>query len=144
VDPDQFWEILSGLADAELNEIFGLELVRHGSTASLPAGEGMASLGIFRPRSCPTLTLSFGRLRLGIVDPELGALSLPITDVRLYVLATNAVNNRRATLLEDRLRRREALLSVGVGRAWAQNGGQLRHWLQVNNVHLDDNPLWPD
>jgi hypothetical protein len=144
VDGEWFWEILDALAFDELTAVFGSALVRDGGTASLPAGEGTASLGILQPRSRPILSHTFGKLRLGIVDPELGALSLPITDVRLYDLDRNVVDDRRATLLEDRLRRRRPLLSVGIGRPWARNGGEPRHWLQVNNVHLDDNPLWPN
>jgi hypothetical protein len=81
---------------------------------------------------------------LRISDPHLGSLSLPLTDLRLYDLEAGTVRDRHAELLADRLRRRTPLLSVGVGRPWAREGGEPRHWLQGNNVHLDDNPFWPD
>lgn len=71
-------------------------------------------------------------------------MSLPLTDLRFYDLTSDLVDERRLELLEDRLRRRAVLLSIGVGRPWAREGSQPRHWLQVNNVHLDDNPLWPN
>jgi hypothetical protein len=35
------------------------------------------------------------------------------------------------------------ILSVGLTRPWRkQEDTAERHWLQVNNVHLQDNPLW--
>jgi hypothetical protein len=37
----------------------------------------------------------------------------------------------------------EVILSVGLTRAWRkQNDTAERHWLQVNNIHLKDDPLW--
>jgi hypothetical protein len=83
-------------------------------------------------------------VRIVVTDEDLGPLSLPLTDLRVYDLESNAVDERHLELLRNRVRRRrDVLLSVGVGRPWARKGGELRHWLQVNNVHLDDNPLWP-
>ena len=143
LDGAAFWDLLAEHAEASLAGIFGIELARDGRTASLPVGAGQASLGIFCPRARPRLAHDQGKLRLLVAEADLGALSLPITDVRLYDPASGAVHARLAQLLEDRLRRRDALLSVGVGRPWTRNGGEPRHWLQVNNVHLDDNPLWP-
>ena len=53
---------------------------RDGWTASMPAGTGRASLGVYRPRSRVTLDRSYGKLRIVVSDPDLGALSLPLTD----------------------------------------------------------------
>jgi hypothetical protein len=37
----------------------------------------------------------------------------------------------------------EAILSVGLTRPWQKWGDTAeRHWLQVNNIHLKDDPLW--
>jgi hypothetical protein len=37
----------------------------------------------------------------------------------------------------------EVILSVGLTRLWRkQEDAAERHWLQVNNVHLQDDPLW--
>jgi hypothetical protein len=85
-----------------------------------------------------------GRLRVVVRDPELGRLPLPLTDLRLYDIESDSVNGRRVELLEDRLRRRDVRLSVGVSRPWARTDDVPKHWLQVNNIHLDDNVLWPD
>jgi len=59
-------------------------------------------------------------------------------------LEADVIDDRRVEVLEDRLRRRDVLLCVGVGRPWAPEDEEPRHWLQVNNVHLDDNPVWPE
>lgn len=142
-DKDKLWRFLGELASGSLIEIFGDTLDRDGLTASMPLETGRASLGVYRPAQRPTLDRSFGRLRVVVNDRELGTMSLALTDLRLYDLESDSVDERRVALLEDRLRRREVLLSVGVGRPWARDGDVPKHWLQVNNVHLDDNPLWP-
>jgi hypothetical protein len=37
------------------------------------------------------------------------------------------------------------ILSVGVGYPWQKAGdSEERHWLQVNGIHLADNPVWRD
>jgi hypothetical protein len=37
----------------------------------------------------------------------------------------------------------ETILSVGLTRPWQKRGDDAeRHWLQLNNIHLEDNPLW--
>src|SRR5262249_8556895 len=144
VDSDEFWASLEELAVHSLTEIFGETMTRDGRTASMPAGTGRASLGVYRPTSEVSLDQSFEKPRIRIDDPDLRALSLALTDVRLFDLASGAVREGRADLLGDRLSRRASLLSVGVGRPWARESGEPRHWLQVNNVHVDSNPLWPD
>jgi hypothetical protein len=142
-DEERLWRFMEELSDVSLGAIFGDAMQRDGNTASMPAATGRASLGVYRPRSGITVDRRYGRLRVDLDDSDLGRLSLPLTDVRLYDLGTNTVNERRAELLVDRLRRRAPLLAVGVGRPWAREGEEPRHWLQVNNVHLDDNLFWP-
>jgi hypothetical protein len=37
----------------------------------------------------------------------------------------------------------ETILSVGLTRPWQKRGDDAeRHWLQLNNIHLRDDPLW--
>jgi putative nucleic acid modification protein with dual OB domain len=143
-DPTDFWRLLDELSSSSLREIFGGMLTPDGRTASMPTGTGTASLGVYKPVSSIRIDRSFGKLRVLGSDSHLGAFSLPLTDLRLYDFEADAVGDRRLELLEDRLRRAQVILSVGVSRPWAREGGEQRHWLQVNNVHLDDNPLWPN
>jgi len=142
-DEAKLWSLLDDLAMSSLVEIFGDELERDGGTASMATGAGAASLGIYRPESRPRLDREFGRFRMVLHDPELGELSIPVTDLRLYDIEADAIDERRVELLADRLRRRDVLLAVGLSRPWARDGEAQRHWLQVNNVHLDDNVFWP-
>lgn len=140
--PD-FWGVLAEVARPALGSIFGGALERDGKTASLPEGEGHASLGVLRPAGRLSMVVSFRNPRLEFYDAELGQLSVPITDLRLFHAASGELRPDRVDLMADRLRRSDCLLSVGVGRVWSRDGREPRHWLQVNNVHLDDNPLWP-
>jgi len=127
-------------ASTVLTDIFGDALDVDGRTASMREGTGAASLGLYQPPGRARVDRSFGKLRITLKDGELGALSLPLTDLRLYDLELRMIHERRVELLEDRIRRRNVLLSVGVGRAWAPEGDEPRHWLQVNNIHVDDDP----
>jgi hypothetical protein len=142
-DPNKLWRFLEERSASSLRSIFGKTLNRDGSTASMPAGTGIASLGVLRLRGYSRIEQRYEKLRIVVLDKNLGRLSLPLTDLRLFDLESNSINDRRVELLQDRLRGRDVLLSVGVSRPWGPEGSELRHWLQVNNVHLDDNPLWP-
>jgi hypothetical protein len=143
-DPEKLWTFLDDRSASSLQSVFGETLTPDGITASMPVGTGVASLGVLRPQGRPRIERWKEKVRIVVTDEDLGPLSLPLTDLRVYDLESNAVDDRRLELLKDRVRRgRDVLLSVGVGRPWAREGGELRHWLQVNNVHLDDNPLWP-
>jgi hypothetical protein len=139
--PD-LWAIVSDSAEGSLAAIFGADLQRDGNTASVAVGRGIRSLGHLLPRSRPALEINFGKPRLRLTDPDLGALRLPVTDLRLFDPDTGQLQERSLQLLTDRLRRREVVLAVGLTRPWAPDGEDERHWLQVNNVHLDDDPLW--
>jgi hypothetical protein len=143
-DPEKLWGFFEERSALSLQSIFGETLKPDGATASMPIGTGIASLGVLRPQGRPRIERWKDKVRIVVTDEDLGRLSLPLTDLRVYDLESNTVDERRLELLKDRARRRRGvLLSVGVGRPWAREGGESRHWLQVNNVHLDDNPLWP-
>ena len=76
------------------------------------------------------------------VDP---ALEAGVTDIRLF-------GDDHATPEAARIRAaaqwiaesRGVLLSVGLTRKFAAADHlEPRHWLQVNNIHLRENPTWP-
>lgn len=144
VGAPEFWNLLENLAFGTLREVFGASLEPDGRTASMPLNTGDASLGVIRPGARPILDESFGKLRIRLSDPDLGPITVPVTDIRLYDPDSGEVDDQCVALVRDRLRRRELLLSVGLSRPWTREAGKpARHWLQVNNIHLDDNPLWP-
>lgn len=72
------------------------------------------------------------------------SLYLPVTDLRLY---EEDQKTPRAQLVADVDRRIRAgtkvILAVGLARAWKKPGDpEQRHFLQVNNLHLEDEPCW--
>jgi hypothetical protein len=140
---DEFWTLIEGSSEGSLSEIFGPGLVRDGHTASMEEAGGARSLGHLRPRGQINLELSYGKAKLHLTDPDLGALRLPVTDLRLFNPDTGELQEQLVGELAGRIAQCEAVLAVGLSRPWDRDDGELpRHWLQVNNVHLDDNPLW--
>jgi hypothetical protein len=141
--PGQFWATLQLAARPALREIFGSELVPTGVTCSVAPGKGIASLGCLVPAIAPHLAIEYGSVRIFVSD---GAhdLSLPVTDLRLYgddqkSVRTQAVADINRSLMSGA----RALLCVGLTRPFQKDGdSEPRHWLQVNNIHLEDNPIW--
>jgi hypothetical protein len=91
------------------------------------------------------------------IDPSMGAHVRPVLDGQLPValLQRNGgpFDNEHdhwavdATAIQDVQRRIRAgvpvILSVGLARAYqVTNDTEERHWLQVNGVHLGDDPVW--
>lgn len=127
--PDQFWDLVLAGSRRRLRDIF---------SDALACSRG-------RRAEPPTLDVEEydePRLKMRFTDDDLGDLNLPVTDIRFFderheLLA--GVVTHTAT----RLRRGQCVVGVGLGRAWSpQHGQPERHWLQVNGVHLADDPLW--
>lgn len=141
--PSQFWAALQSAARPTLREIFGPDLEPTGHTCSIAPGKGAASLGCLTPASAPHLALEYGGLRMLVPD---GAhdLSLPVTDLRLYADDYKSVRTQMvADINRSLLSGAKALLCVGLSRPFQKDGdSEPRHWLQVNNIHLEDNPIW--
>jgi hypothetical protein len=147
---DEFWDLLTKLAKPKLGEIFGRDLIRRGPRSyAVDVGHGMASLGCYAAPSRPKLflhrpdPLARGRIRMqfrsGRYEFELG-----VTDIRLYgkdhVTPDANVVQRVAQRLQDGP---EVILSVGLTRPFRGSADEPAvHWLQVNNIHFEDNPCW--
>ncbi len=152
VDPGLFWETLSFVARPSLRELFGPALRTVGRSggrrAVTDAGAGQASLGVLVPGRRPRLLLDTkpdGRqvVRIEIADDRL-AFSLSVTDLRLYADDGGRPAVGRVQEIASRLARGvPALLSVGLTRPFsARQDEPPVHWLQVNNIHLSDDPCW--
>lgn len=145
-DAGAFWAACKQYAQPSLADIFGVALDEVQGLASLPFEQGQASLGIFKPAQPIDLYITEeGKLRLRLIDAM--PLSLAVTDLRLYRGEGHAWQPALEviTALRHRLQAGEpALLSVGVGRAFPLNDPERepRHWVQVNNIHLEHDPLW--
>ena len=146
VSPAVFWRMLEKVARDDLRAIFGAELERRGRTYTLNIGQGQASLGCLRATGARIERDSgFGKLRLALPDPG-GALSLSLTDLRLYERNHETTRLDRVQALNERLAAGTPLVvSVGLGRPYKKLGDMAwRHWLQANNLHLADGPLWQE
>jgi hypothetical protein len=142
--PAEFWSLLRRMANPRLADIFGPEMEPNGSGFALPKGCGRASLGCFIPSGQPELlVLPTDRLRLRFNDGERD-LTLSVTDVRFYEGDAWSLNRVAVAEVQRRLHHGvPVVLSVGLTRPWQKPGeAEERHWLQVNGIHLGDDPLW--
>ncbi len=144
VPDDYFWNILSGSASDTLQGIFGRELVRHEKSCTVDIGKGRASLGCLAPRGRPSLYINHrGSVRISFpwLSPPA---DLSVTDLRLYQEDHKTPRRTLVSHLQKKLRAGAGvILSVGLTRPWHKEGDTAaRHWLQVNNIHLEGEPLW--
>ena len=143
-DPDDYWDFLDGVSRESLAAIFGTALELWDESGTVEVGEGQASLGCLKPEKQPWLYVDHrGTVRM-VLDYLLPSVNLSVNDLRLY---ERDHRTPRRDLVESVQRRLEAgveaILSVGLTRPWRKRGDTAeRHWLQVNNIHLKDNPLW--
>jgi hypothetical protein len=143
---DEFWQLLQNAGQLRLVEVFGKDLCRHGNTCVLEPATGRASLGCLIPGDTPLLDVCTEehqgqqkkRIRCHVRDLD-GEYFPAVTDFRLY---HDDQQTPRSELIFNLNRRMSdgaaAILSVGVTRAMSQG----KHWLQVNNIHLQDDPTW--
>ena len=115
-NPDDFWDLLDGLARDSLEEIFGPEL---------------------------ELWDESGTVRL-VLDYLMPSVDLSVNDLRLYEKDHRTPRQDLASSVQSRLAAGvEVILGVGLTRPWRKRGDTDElHWLQVNNIHLKDAPLW--
>jgi hypothetical protein len=144
--PDAFWQLLERSAQEKLGAIFGPALERIGSTCAINETFGLRSLGCYWAASARLFLedRSSGRkIRFTFQSGEY-AFNLPVTDIRLYT--TDHVTPSEAMV--ERVSARIAalprvLVSVGLCRAFRKSAEEpSRHWLQVNNIHLPEEPCW--
>jgi hypothetical protein len=145
--PERFWEALNGCAQESLAAIFGPELEAVRQTFACDEGHGAVSLGCVRPAPTPELFISDnGNLRLRVQLDGAGRL-LPVTDRRCYRIEDGAFVTDGGVVgaLQAQLAGQEqVLLTVGLTRPRRlhEYDPRPRHWLQINNIHLADAPLW--
>lgn len=142
-DPRRFWEQLRRAARPRLRDIFGDALTQRGAASfGVDLGKGAASLGCLVPTGKPALYTrtrpgKHDEIRMRVSDGSL-SLDLAVTDIRLFgadhVTPDGEAVNRVVSRLDAGV---DVVLSVGLTRFF--NGA---HWLQLNNVHLADDPLW--
>jgi hypothetical protein len=143
-DPDDYWDALDGVAWESLAEIFGSALELWDESGTVDVGEGRGSLGCLKPEKQPWLYVDHrGTVRL-VLDYLMPSVDLSVNDLRLYQRDGRTPRRDLVASVEKRLKSGvEVILSVGLTRPWQKRGDTAeRHWLQLNNIHLEDDPLW--
>jgi hypothetical protein len=143
-DPHDYWDALERVARESLGEIFGPALELWDESGTLDVGEGHASLGLLKPEKQPWMYVDHrGTVRL-VLDYLLPSVDLSVTDLRVYERDGRTPRRDLVQSLQKRLQAGvETILSVGLTRPWQKRGdSEERHWLQLNNIHLKDDPLW--
>jgi hypothetical protein len=143
-DPHDYWDALERVARESLGEIFGPALELWDESGTLDVGEGHASLGLLKPAKQPWMYVDHrGTVRL-VLDYLLPSVDLSVTDLRVYERDGRTPRRDLVQSLQKRLQAGvETILSVGLTRPWQKWGDtEERHWLQLNNIHLKDEPLW--
>jgi hypothetical protein len=84
-----------------------------------------------------------GTVRL-VLDYLMPSVDLSVNDLRLYEKDHRTPRRDLASSVQSRLAAgAEVILGVGLTRPWRKRGDDAElHWLQVNNIHLKDAPLW--
>lgn len=141
---DDYWEALERVARESLEEIFGPALELWDESGTVDVGEGKASLGCLKPEKQPWMYVDHrGTVRL-VLDYLMPSVDLSVTDLRLYERDGRTPRRDLVQSVQKRLETGvETILSVGLTRPWQKRDDtEERHWLQLNNIHLKDNPLW--
>ncbi len=146
----EFWERLKHLAKPKFGEIFGKDLRPRGPCSyAVDVGRGTASLGCYVAADQARLFLqrrdaqSRGRVRMTFQSGE-HPFELSVTDVRLYRDDHVTPDSEIIDRVSQRLcNGSEVILGVGLTRAFRGKPDEpALHWLQVNNIHFADEPLW--
>ena len=143
-DPNDYWEFLNQVAHESLAAIFGSDLEQWEGSYTLDVGEGHASLGCLAPEEQPWLYVDHrGAVRM-VLECMTPSADLAVTDLRMYERDHKTPRVDLVTDVQSRIEAgAEVILSVGLTRAWRKQGDTAeRHWLQINNIHLQDDPLW--
>jgi hypothetical protein len=144
LSPGSFWKLLTAVAHDTFVDIFGDDLKAQRKGCAVDEGQGNASLGCLQTEMPPSITINrWGKIRAQVADGAFDV-DLSVTDLRLYA---EDQKTPRAKVIADMQRRIQrgvgVILSVGLARAFQVSGDTARrHWLQVNNLHLEDDPAW--
>jgi hypothetical protein len=147
--PKEFWKLLDEIAQPALEEIFGDCLRPAGQGAyAAEAGAGKVSLGCLRLQGAAELFLQDGhrggrRLRIQFSAGGI-CIEASVTDLRLFAEDHATPSMAAVRAANQALRHsRGVILCVGLTRPYSPAENQpKRHWLQVNNLHFEDDPLW--
>lgn len=162
--PADFWNRLRCLARPALATIFGNDFYTEGRHGFVDEGKGNCSLGYFVPLRENHLQVKYdvfggkpgkpgkpSKPRIRAVLQRVGGseLNLAVNDLRFHEEKPWGWSLReRAQEQVELINHKIAdgvpcVLAVGLTRPWARESDlKPRHWLQVNNIYYEDDPLW--
>jgi hypothetical protein len=139
--PDEFWKIISDSSTANLKGVFGTALEVRGRGCAVALNSGSASLGCLSRGAVELDIDRWDKVKLQIQDGEFSPY-LSVTDIRMYKSDQKSPRHTALSRLMKRLTKEKVMICVGLARAWQQPGDtESRHWLQVNNLHFESDPL---
>ena len=117
---------------------------------AIPANKGAASLGDLWVDRLELVIEEYNgqpKLRGRFIVDEERRLSVAVTDLRFYIEADGEyrLDIHKVSKVQESLQktRGRVVLSLGLSRAKAARDGEVpMHWLQINGVHLEEDPLW--
>lgn len=138
----KYWKLLNSIAGRRLQTIFGDALHTQGRGCAVDENTGKVSLGCLVPHKLKLAINSWGKLRTVLSDGRL-EVELSVADIRLHN-ADGTPNKATVVKLQRRIDKGETLIvSVGLARAFkGQSDTKRRHWLQLNNIHMESDPVW--
>jgi hypothetical protein len=143
ITASDFWSVLSKTNSPTLLKLFGPTL-QQGDHDSCTTAEntGLASLGHLQPAKPVTITVDYwGKLRAHLTDQNFHP-DVSVADIRLCRSDNQTPRLRLIEDISNRLSFVPAILSVGLTRPFQKSqDAPPRHWLQLNNIHLQDDPL---
>jgi hypothetical protein len=146
--PHEFWALLLTYSKDSLRDIFGDDLETRGYSCVVRRGAGNASLGLLLPGKTPTVEINEfegkKKIRVKLIDKDQTSY-LSLTDLRFYGPDLETPSEAVVKNIARRLRSGvNVILSVGLTRPFSPKPGEQEecHWLQVNNIHMLDDPLW--
>ncbi len=141
---DKYWKLLMKTAKPTLAAIFGPALAARTPGCAIDLGQGNASLGCLIPAAAPEIWVDgWDKIRIELTDGTLTP-NLSVTDLRLYEDDQKTPRRKLVDRIAARLKKGVGVVvAVGLARPWQKPGDtERRHWLQVNNLHLEDDPAW--
>jgi len=148
IKSDEFWELINIHAKSTLTDIFGPDLKRHKqleNSCVVDYKKGKASLGCLSLSTPPRLYMDRFRdkVRVTFNDGTFNV-DLSVTDLRLYEADLKTPRKKKIKHVAQQIRSgTKVILGVGLTRPWQKNGDTEKyHWLQANNIHLEDDPVW--
>lgn len=139
LDARAFWDLIQGLAQESLPTLFGEGLRFVGRSAVVEVGSGVAPLGCLRLAAKPRLYIT-GK---GGVRLQGKTLDLSVSDLRFYEADHQTPRPALVRRVAGRIAAGErVILAMGLTRPFSKGEGEPeRHWLQVNNIFLEGDPL---